>query len=112
VPPTASAEFYASIGYAVLGTRALRLDRVERLAAASRRLARQGGFAPTQELATLAGVKQSELAALLPGLGYKALVDKAGTRFIARPTRRGARKPKPKPMQGPFAALGALRAGR
>jgi len=112
VAPESSPEFYAAIGYAVLGTRAIRLDRVERLAAAARRLARQGSFAATAELAALAGVKQNELAGLLPALGYKALVDEAGTRFIARPPRRRARKPKPRPTHGPFAALRALRAGR
>ena len=110
--PESSAAFYAATGYAVLGTRALRLDRVERLAAAARRLARQGGFTPTPELAGLAGVRQGELAGLLPALGYKAIVDEQGTRFVARPPRRGARKPKPKPAQGPFAALVGLRAGR
>jgi ATP-dependent RNA helicase SUPV3L1/SUV3 len=112
VAPAASPALYAAIGYAVLGTRALRLDRVERLAAASRRLARQGQFAPTPELAALAGVKPAELAGLLPALGYKAVVDDEGTRFIARPARRGAKKPKPTAPQGPFAALRALRAGR
>jgi ATP-dependent RNA helicase SUPV3L1/SUV3 len=112
VPPAAGADFYAATGYAVLGTRALRLDRVERLAAATRRLARQGSFAPTPELAVLAGVKQGELAGLLLALGYRALVDEQGTRFLARQPRRGAKKPRPRPAQGPFAALGALRAGR
>jgi ATP-dependent RNA helicase SUPV3L1/SUV3 len=110
--PAASAAFYAAVGYAVLGTRALRLDRVERLAATARRLARQGSFAPSPALAALAGVKPGELAGLLPALGYKALIDDAGIRFVAQPPRRGARKPKAKPTQGPFAALVALRAER
>ncbi|MBX6368357.1 MAG: disulfide oxidoreductase [Rhodospirillales bacterium] len=112
VAPESPAEFYAAIGYAVLGTRVLRVDRVERLAAAARRLARQGSFAATAELAALAGVKQNELAGLLPALGYKALVDETGARFIARSPRRRARKQKPRPVHGPFAALRVLRAGR
>jgi ATP-dependent RNA helicase SUPV3L1/SUV3 len=112
IAPESSAAFYAATGYAVLGTRALRLDRIERLAAAARRLARQGSFAPTAELATLAGVRQDDLAGLLPALGYKAVVDEQGTRFVTRAPRRNGRKAKPEPAQGPFAALVSLRAGR
>src|SRR5690606_16119262 len=56
--PAAPPAFYAAIGYAALGTRVMRVDRLERLAANVRRLARQGAFSATPELAVLAGVKQ------------------------------------------------------
>ncbi len=56
-----SAEFCAAIGYFLLGAYAVRVDRVERLAAAARRLARQGAFAATPDLAAAAGVSIDDL---------------------------------------------------
>src|SRR6185437_2194722 len=88
--------FYAAIGHAVLGAFVLRVDRLERLAAAARRLARRGAFAPDAALATLAGVAPDELTALLPALGYRAVVEAGGVTFVARPRRRG-RKRRPDP---------------
>ena len=51
--PAISAAAYEAMGYRVLGSRVLRLDRVERLAARARALARQGAFAALPELALL-----------------------------------------------------------
>ena len=116
----ASAEFYAAIGYAALGPRALRVDRVERLAAAARRLARQGPFAPTPDLAALAGAGIAELTQLMPALGYRAIVEEGGVTFLAR--RRPGQKPAKAPGQRkrarrvaddhPFAKLRQLRLAR
>jgi ATP-dependent RNA helicase SUPV3L1/SUV3 len=81
-----SEEFYAALGFVVLGERVLRVDRLETLAAALRRLARQGAFAVTEELAKLAGAPLAELPAMLPALGYRAVADAAGAvAFHARP---------------------------
>jgi ATP-dependent RNA helicase SUPV3L1/SUV3 len=109
--PVASPEFYAAIGYGVLGRRALRVDRIERLAVAARRLARQGAFTPTPELASLAGVKQEELPASIAALGYRAIADDAGTAFVAR-RRRSAPREKSRVAHGPFAALERLTSER
>src|SRR6266851_2062666 len=96
--PIAAPAFYAAIGHAVLGERVLRVDRLERLAAAARRLARHGAFAPTPELAALIGGSEADLAAILPALGYRALIEVngvavngvsgSGLTFVARPRRR------------------------
>lgn len=114
----ASSEFYAAIGYAALGGRALRVDRVERLAAAARRLSRQGPFAPTPELATLAGCPIAELTQLLPALGYRAIVEESGVTFVAR-RRAGTTKRHPAGKRTrslgddhPFAKLRGLRLAR
>ncbi len=123
------AAFYAAIGHAVLGGRVLRVDRLERLAAASRRLARQGAFAPTPALAALVGGGEADLTAILPALGYRAIVEASGVTFVARPRRRGqppragARPVKPRAAQEaaehqtrgedhPFAKLRSLRLAR
>ena len=104
---------YGAMGYRVMGARVLRLDRVERLAAALRRLARQGPFAPLPELQQLAGCSGEELPGVLAALGYRAVVDESGTTF--HPERRRAAKRRPParvPAEGPFAKLGALRLAR
>jgi ATP-dependent RNA helicase SUPV3L1/SUV3 len=84
--PAVSEEFYAALGFVMLGERVLRVDRLESLTAALRRLARQGPFAATEELAKLAGAPLAELPAMLPALGYRAVADAAGAvTFHTRP---------------------------
>jgi ATP-dependent RNA helicase SUPV3L1/SUV3 len=104
---------YEAMGYRVLGPRALRVDRVERLAMAARRLARQGPFAPVPELVAIAGCRKDELPGMLAALGYRAVMDASGIRFHARrrpPPRKPARRAAS--ADGPFAKLGALRLAR
>jgi hypothetical protein len=107
--------YYAAIGYHVLGPRALRVDRVERLAAAARRLARQGAFAANPELSSLVGCPMAELAPVLVALGYRAVVAESGVTFVAKQRRReGARRRakerRPKD-DTPFAKLKMLKLG-
>jgi ATP-dependent RNA helicase SUPV3L1/SUV3 len=93
--PSVPAGFYGAIGFRCLGPRALRVDRVERLAAALRRLARQGPFAATPEIASLAGVPMAELTPVLTALGYRAVVAEDKTTYVPHRRRRGdARHPK------------------
>ncbi|HKF71791.1 MAG TPA: disulfide oxidoreductase, partial [Stellaceae bacterium] len=107
-------DLYEAMGYRVLGPRALRVDRVERLALAARRLARQGPFGPLPELAQIAGCRKDELAGVLAALGYRAVMDAGGVSFHAR------RRPQPRQpawqhapaTDGPFAKLGVLRRAR
>jgi len=99
---------YAAMGYRVLGPRILRVDRVERLAAAMRRLARQGPFGATPALAAQAGCAVDELALVLPALGYRAVLGADGTTFHARPRRAeksGARKPRRQRTHRPAKAV-------
>jgi ATP-dependent RNA helicase SUPV3L1/SUV3 len=108
---------YEAMGYRVLGALALRVDRVERLAAAARGLARQGPFAATPALAEIAGAGVDDLGALLAGLGYRAV--EGGALFQPRPRRKGRRAQTPRPARagerradGPFAKLRDLRLRR
>jgi len=120
--PAVSEAAYAAMGWRVLGPRVLRVDRVERLAAAARRLARQGPFGATPVLAQLAGCSPDELAALLPALGYRAVLGEGGITFHARlrrsenhpkaPRRRRRRRAEQPQADGPFAKLRALRLAR
>jgi len=84
LPPS----FYAAIGLRVLDGLALRPDRLERLAAAARRLARGGPFSARAELAAIAGVQPSALRRLLGGIGYRAVIEAGEETFIARRRRQ------------------------
>ena len=112
--PAVSVEIYAAMGYRVLGPRVLRVDRVEVFAARLRRLARQGGFAVTPELARLADCGVGELPAVLSALGYRTIGRGEGEWFAARrhPARhrRGNRRRRPRPenADSPFAKLKEL----
>ncbi|HZL59981.1 MAG TPA: helicase-related protein [Stellaceae bacterium] len=113
---------YRAMGFRILGPRILRFERFERLAAATRRLARQGAFAATPELAALAGCGLGDLTAVLRALGYRAAIDKDGkaTSFHVarhRPQPRGhgrerARGPIRHAADGPFAKLKELSVAR
>jgi ATP-dependent RNA helicase SUPV3L1/SUV3 len=122
--PAVSEAAYGAMGWRVLGPRVLRVDRVERLAAAARRLARQGAFGATPALAQLAGSSIGDLASVLPALGYRAVLGENGVSFQARsrragPERHGApsrrrkqRRGDAPPADGPFAKLRELRLAR
>jgi ATP-dependent RNA helicase SUPV3L1/SUV3 len=93
---------------------ALRPDRLERLAAAARRLARNGPFAARAELAAIAGVEPSRLRRLLGALGYRAVIEAGQEIFVARPRRRReiskSGRPQERTRDGhPFAKLRELK---
>jgi ATP-dependent RNA helicase SUPV3L1/SUV3 len=120
--PAVSDDGYAAVGYRVLGPRVLRVDRVERLAAATRRLARQGPFAATPMLAGLAGCSAEALPAVLTALGYRAVSAEDGAvSFHARGRRHSGQRSRPErhrgrrnemEIDGPFAKLRELRLAR
>jgi ATP-dependent RNA helicase SUPV3L1/SUV3 len=114
VDPLLPPSFYAAIGRRVLDGLALRPDRLERLAATARIRARLGRFAADAELAAIAGVATAELRRVLLALGYRAVIEKGGEFFIARPRHRGAQpapRPHPRPPREghPFAKLQELK---
>jgi ATP-dependent RNA helicase SUPV3L1/SUV3 len=113
VDPALPPSFYDAIGWPIIGDIALRPDRLERLAAAARRLARQGPFEAREELAAIAGVEVAALHPLLLRLGYRAVRAEGEERFVARGRRRRSatsrRRHRPTPPEGhPFAKLREL----
>jgi ATP-dependent RNA helicase SUPV3L1/SUV3 len=114
IDPEIPASFYTAVGLRVIGGLALRPDRLERIAAAARRLARHGPFAAGAELAAVAGVEPRALRDLLAGLGYRAIIDANGESFVARPRRRreatkGSRQGSQIGAAHPFAKLRELK---
>ena len=111
IDPALPVSFYAAIGLRVLNGLALRPERLERLAAAARRLARVGAFSADDELAAIFGVERAALRRLLAGLGYRAVI-RAGEEKFTR-SRRGQRdliksRCRPAAEGHPFAKLREL----
>jgi len=123
VPLTADVPegFYFACGYRPCGGVAVRVDRLERLAAAARKLARQGPFTATPALVSLACCAPEALPSVLHSLGYLAVEDAGGTSFMAakrmrrKLAKRGrsdrGRRRGPDP-DSPFAALRDLVSGK
>ncbi|HEY3909612.1 MAG TPA: helicase-related protein [Stellaceae bacterium] len=113
VDPALPASFYAALGVVVAGPVGVRADRLERLAAAARRLARNGPFTADERLASIAGSEPEGLRPLLTALGYRAVIDAGAETFVARPRRNrqiAERRPAAAPREGhPFAKLRELK---
>ncbi|MEQ8283664.1 MAG: helicase-related protein [Parvibaculum sp.] len=74
--PSAPQGFYEALGFRLCGTRAVRLDMLERIADLIRPViaARtyNGGFVVTPDMMSLVGCSGEEFASLLQGLGYRS----------------------------------------
>lgn len=104
VTPEIPEDYYAAIGHRVIGERAIRIDILERIAEAAWNASKEGAFALTPELMSLAGSSAEDTAAMLRALGYRKQEDGRH--------RRGAKVfgKKPAPRQpiaehSPFAKL-------
>ncbi len=100
-----------ALGYARLGGRAVRVDMVERLAALVRRAAKDGPFAITPEMLSLAGVDAETFAAMLQDLGCKpvAAAEDGTARFERRRHRPKPKQPRERRRRRIQNALDALR---
>jgi ATP-dependent RNA helicase SUPV3L1/SUV3 len=86
--PGLPSSFYEAVGLRVVEGIALRPDRLERIAAVVRRLARSGPFSAGAELAAVAGLSPTALRRLLGGLGYRAEIADGEVIFVPRPRHR------------------------
>ena len=114
IDPEVPLSFYAAIGRRVVAGLALRPDRLERLAAASRLRSRAGAFAADAELAASGGVAPDALRGVLLALGYRAVIEGDHEFFVAKPRRRASEVQKrgraaASRNDNPFAKLKELR---
>lgn len=114
--PAFPEDFYETIGYRVVGKLAVRADRLDRLAAAARRLMRQGPFLPDAKLRALIGCRKEELASVLTAMGYRAQESEDGQCFGLQARAKGKRRVKKHApakteaaADSPFAVLKELR---
>jgi ATP-dependent RNA helicase SUPV3L1/SUV3 len=73
VPAVAGAPegYYEKSGYRLAGTRAIRIDMLERLADMTRSQDSRGGFEATPDMLSITGMTLEQFADLMGGLGYK-----------------------------------------
>ena len=91
--------YYTAIGYPRVGTRAVRVDQLERALALLRRKAGLGPFAPPDELLSWLGLPRDALVPTIEALGGRMLRDGqvAGTAGTGRPKRgKGRRRGPPR----------------
>lgn len=103
--------FYEAVGFRVCGTRAVRIDMLERVADLIRPIiaARtyNGGFTVTPDMMSLVGCSGEEFSSLLRGLGYRSQIERVKPPKVGEPKagESKAEEPKaeePKPeMQAP-----------
>ena len=109
-------KFYESAGFQVIGGRAVRLDRLERLAGAARRLAKAGPFPATNDLMALVACNGRTFARILEMLGYRSEQQGGHTVF----TKQGIRRRRGKAVRrrakvdpdSPFAELASTKRPR
>ena len=90
----ASDAFYLAIGYKRVGGHAVRADMLERVAQMVRQAAREGAFAISADMLSLAGVGHEAMAEILKDLGYRRGEDvEEQPRFIARRRQEQKRRP-------------------
>lgn len=105
---------HRAAGYVVLGGRAVRADRLERLAREARALAAQGAFQVTHRLAQTIGASVEEVEPVLAALGYRKSAEDssfAPQRGAGR-RRRGRDRTHDGRADSPFAKLKDLKLGR
>lgn len=92
------ASAYTLSGYRPAGSRAIRIDMLERLADLLRTQDTRGGFEATPDMLSITGMTLEQFADLMEGLGYRAEKgERAKTRPVAepKPPVEGAENPIP-----------------
>ncbi len=108
--------FYQAIGYLKLGPRALRVDMVERLAAAARKATRNGRVPVTPQLLSLSGSTSEQFRAVMSELGFRIGGEDGaltiGVDQSAKRSRRAGRQQNGKEASSPFSKLLELEMAR
>jgi ATP-dependent RNA helicase SUPV3L1/SUV3 len=91
-PTEALRALAAACGYRPMRGLAIRVDRLEKLAAEARRLARLGPFGVTPALAGLIDGEATDIETLLTAIGYRKHIDVGGITFVPEGRRRAQRR--------------------
>ena len=108
--PCLPGSFWHAIGYTQLGTRALRVDMAERLAAGMRKLTRRGWAPAPGDLVSLSGSSREAFAGIAEALGFRVRVVDADV-LLAQVRRRPNRPDLPDPSS-PFVGLAKMKVAR
>ena len=99
-----SAAFYTRAGYRLSGTRAIRIDMLERLADLIRTENTRAGFEATGDMLSITGLSLEQFADLMQGMGYNA--DRGERPKIRGPKSAPEAAPEPGPEAGETVAEG------
>ena len=99
----------ASCGYLPMRGLAIRVDRLEKLAAEARRLARLGPFGVTPGLATAIDGEVTDIETLLTAIGYRKHIDLNGVTFVPEGRRRAQRRAAVAEVAEPASPFAVLR---
>ena len=108
--PSLPGSFWQAIGYLQLGTRALRVDMAERLAAQMRKLTRRGWAPAHGDLISLSGSSREAFAGIAEALGFRVRIVEEDV-LLAQVRRRSSRPVPPDPSS-PFAGLADMEVAR
>ena len=94
--------YWLAAGYCRLGTRIMRVDMIERVAALVRAAAREGQFEISDDMLSLAGVGREEMGRILSDLGCKQVSErvsedpeKPAIAIFEKQKRRSMKSPRP-----------------
>jgi ATP-dependent RNA helicase SUPV3L1/SUV3 len=104
-----SPSFMATCGHLPVGPLFVRADRLERLAAAARRLSQQGSFQATPDLAAAIAAKPRDLAGVLAALGYAASEENGDLSFAPGRARGRGKRRRRAPAASPHSPFAELR---
>ena len=115
IDPALPVGYYEAAGYMVFGSRAIRVDMLERLAGAVSARARKGPVPLSAELQGMVGLPREAFEDVLLGIGFRRLDTESGPAFVEAPhRRRNDQRPPAQPARrrvehSPFAALHSLK---
>ncbi len=107
--PDVPSAYYAAAGYRVIGARAVRIDMLERLSLAVRRLAQKGPVKASPELRMIIGCRPTAFDDVMAAIGFRKIDTVNGPAFevVPRPRQRALAPPgnPAKRSRSPFAVL-------
>jgi ATP-dependent RNA helicase SUPV3L1/SUV3 len=107
--PDVPSAYYAAAGYRVIGARAVRIDMLERLSLAVRRLAQKGPVKVSPELRMIIGCRPTEFDDVMTAIGFRKIDTVTGPAFevVPRPRQLALAPPSnpAKRARSPFAVL-------
>ncbi len=91
--------YYEKAGYRLAGSRAIRIDMLERLADMTRNQDSRGGFEATADMLSITGMTLDQFADLMGGLGYKAEKgERAKVKAVVEPIVEPVAEPAAEPV--------------
>lgn len=104
-PAAADRDFYRAVGYPVFGSRAIRIDMLDRVISAVYDSARDGKFRAEHKMAEWLGCSIDGLYGVLESMGHRRVEDQpAAEKPVENPVEKPAENPEKSPAEIPLPA--------